>query len=60
MITAINDHPVNSYSDYFAALFDTKKGEKVSVTVMRNGRTLVLKDIALVQQTEGNSRWLVR
>ena len=60
VITAINNHPVNSYSDYFAALFDTEKGEKVSVTVMRNGRTLVLKDVALVQQTEGNSRWLVR
>ncbi len=60
VITAINDKPVNGYNDYFAALFDTRPGDKVDITVMRNGRSIVLKNVALVEQTEDNSRWLVR
>ena len=60
VITAINDIPVASYSDYFAALFHTRAGESVDITVMRNGRSIVLSGVCLVEQTEDNSRWLVR
>ncbi len=60
VITAINDIPVASYSDYFAALFHTRAGESVDITVMRNGRSIVLSGVRLVEQTEDNSRWLVR
>ncbi len=60
VITAINDMPITSYSDYFAALFDTKAGERVDISVYRNGQNIVLENVALVEQTEDNSRWLVR
>lgn len=60
VITAINGKAVNSYSDYFAALFDTRPGDRVELTVMRNGRSIVLNNVVLVEQTEDNSRWLVR
>ncbi len=60
VITAIGDSPVRSYSDYFAALFHTRAGDSVDITIMRNGRSIVLDDVRLVEQTEDNSRWLVR
>ena len=60
VITAINDMPITSYSDYFAALFDTKAGERVDISVYRNGQNIVLENVALVEQTEDNSRWLIR
>lgn len=60
VITAINGKAVKGYNDYFAALFDTRPGDQVSVTVLRNGRTLELKNVVLVEQTEDNSRWIVR
>ena len=60
VMTAIGDSPVRSYSDYFAALFHTRAGDSVDITIMRNGRSIVLDDVRLVEQTEDNSRWLVR
>ena len=60
VITAIAGHPVSGYSDYFAALFDTRAGERVDITVNRNGRSIELKGVVLIEQTEDNSRWLVR
>ena len=60
VITAIDGRPTDSYAGYFAALFDTKAGERVDIQIMRKGRSIVLEDVMLVEQTEDNSRWLVR
>ena len=60
VITAIDGAPVRSYSDYFAALFNTMAGDSVDITVLRGGRSIVLDNVTLVEQTEENTRWLVR
>ncbi len=60
IIVRINDTPIEGYVDYFAALFSTKSGDKVDVTVIRNGQTKVLKDVELVEQTEENTQWILR
>ena len=60
IIVKINDTPIEGYVDYFAALFSTKSGDKVDVTVIRNGQEKVLKDVELVEQTEENTQWILR
>ena len=60
IIVKINDTPIEGYVDYFAALFSTKSGDKVDVTVIRNGQTKVLKDVELVEQTEENTQWILK
>lgn len=60
VITAINGRKIESYEDYFAVLFDTVPGETADVTVIRNGREITLKGVTLSEQTEDNSRWLIR
>lgn len=60
VIIAINGKSIDGYEDYFSALFNTKPGDSVDVTVMRGGKETVLKGVKLVEQTEDNSRWLVR
>ena len=60
VITAIDGSPIRDYSDYFAALFSTAAGDEVDITVLRDGREVVLPNVELVEQTEENSRWLVR
>ncbi len=60
VIVKINDTPITGYSDYFAFLFSTKAGDKVDVTVIRNGQEKVLEGIELVNQTEENTQWILR
>lgn len=60
VIVAINDTPITGYVDYFAFLFSTKAGDKVDVTVIRNGEEKVLEGVELVEQTEENTQWIVR
>ncbi len=60
VIVKINDTPITGYSDYFAFLFSTKAGDKVDVTVIRNGQERVLEGIELVEQTEENTQWILR
>lgn len=60
VIVQINDTPITGYVDYFAFLFSTKAGDKVDVTVIRNGEKKVLKNIELVEQTEENTQWILR
>ena len=60
VITAIDGSPIRDYSDYFAALFSTAAGDEVDITVLRDGREVVIPNVELVEQTEENSRWLVR
>lgn len=60
IITKINDTEIKDYTDYFSALFSTKAGDKVDITVNRKGETVVLKDVELVEQTEENTKWILR
>lgn len=60
VVVAIGDKPITGYTDYFAALFATAPGEKVDVTVVRNGERIVLKGVELVEQTEENTKWILR
>lgn len=60
VIVAINDTPITGYTDYFAFLFSTKAGDKVNVTVIRNGQKKVLENIELVEQTEENIQWILK
>ncbi len=60
IIIAIDGKEVKSYTDYFAALFNTQAGDKVDVTVYRKGSFLTIKDVVLVEQSAENTRWIVR
>ena len=60
VVVAIGDKTIEGYTDYFAALFATSPGDKVDVTVVRNGERIVLKAVELVEQTEENTRWILR
>ena len=60
VVVAINGRKVEDYTDYFALLFTSSPGDKVYVTVVRNGETVELKGVELVQQTEENTRWILR
>ena len=51
VVVAINGRKVEDYTDYFALLFTSSPGDKVDVTVVRNGETVELKGVELVQQT---------
>jgi S1-C subfamily serine protease len=54
IITSINGKNVASISDYYSALEETKPGDKVSVTINRNGRTLTTS-VTLVSEDDANS-----
>ena len=60
VVVAINGRKVEDYTDYFALLFTSSPGDKVDVTVVRNEETVELKGVELVQQTEENTRWILR
>lgn len=60
VIVKINSKKITGYADYFAALFSTKAGDKVDVTVIRNGQEKVISNVELVEQTEENTRWILR
>jgi Trypsin-like serine proteases, typically periplasmic, contain C-terminal PDZ domain len=60
IITSVGDKDVATCQDLFAALFHTKAGDKVDVTVIRDGKSVVLKNVVLVEQTIENSRWIIR
>ena len=60
IIIKINDKDIRNYTDYFSALFSTKAGDKVDITVNRKGQNIVLEDVELVEQTEENTRWILR
>ena len=60
VVIAINGKKVEGYTDYFALLFASSPGDKVDVTVVRNGEVVELKGVELVEQTEENTRWILR
>lgn len=60
IITALDDTPVRGYSDYYAFMAASDSGDKVDVTVIRNGEKVVIKNVPLVGQTVENMRWVIR
>ena len=60
VVVAVNGRKVEDYTDYVALLFTSSPRGKVDVTVVRNGETVELKGVELVQQTEENTRWILR
>lgn len=60
VVVEINGKQIEDYTDYFAFLFASSPGDKVDVTVIRNGSKVVLKEVELVEQTEENTRWILR
>ncbi len=59
VIVKINGSDVRNYSDYFAALFDTKGGDVAEVTVCRSGRYRNYS-VTLAEQDEESMRWILR
>ena len=39
---------------------DTSSTDKVDVTVVRDGQTMTIRNVPLVEQTVENMRWLIR
>ncbi|MGN1164361.1 MAG: S1C family serine protease [Candidatus Ornithospirochaeta sp.] len=60
VVVEIDGKTIEDYTDYFSVLFSTSPGDKVDVTVVRNGNRVILKDVELVEQTEENTRWILR
>ena len=60
VITAINGNRIDDYDDYFAFFFNTHPGDKVDVTVLRNGSEIIVEDVELIKLDEGNIRWTAR
>ena len=60
VITALDDTPVRGYSDYYAFMAASDSGDKVDVSVNRNGDEIVIKNVPLVEQTLENMRWVIR
>ncbi len=59
VITSINGVSVSEYGDLFTALSNTRPGDKVSVTVNRNGVEKTFK-VELVQRSAENVNWINR
>ncbi len=59
IITAINGNPVSDLNDLYLALLPMRSGEKVSVTVNRNGDTKKL-EVQLIERTAQHVSALVR
>lgn len=59
IITSINGEEVRSASDYARILSATRAGDTAEIGIIRGGRELTLR-LVLAEQTEENSRWLVR
>ena len=60
VITAIGDKEIKGYNDYFTALMDTHSGDKLDITVLRNGSYVTLKNVTLVAQSGENTGWIIR
>ncbi len=51
VITKIEDQPVATYNDFYNVLLRTRMGDKVKITIIRNGKELV-KTVELVNRSE--------
>lgn len=59
VITSINGFAVTEYGDLFTALSNTRPGDKVSVTINRNGIEKTVK-VELVERSAENVNWINR
>lgn len=59
VITQVNDVDIEEYNDLFAALSNTRPGDKVSVVVNRNGSSVKLS-IELVERNDENLGWITQ
>ncbi len=59
VIVGINGKPVGEYNDMYNALMATRPGEKVELTVVRNGAEKKLT-VELVERNSENIGWIVR
>ena len=60
IIQKIAGKKIENINDYYTALLTTKAGDKCDIEVLRNGQTVRLKNVVLVDQTEENTRWVIR
>ena len=60
VIVEIDGRRIKGYDDYFASLFSTKPGDEVDIVVNRKGQEVYIKDVVLVEQTEENTKWILR
>ena len=60
VIVALDGSRIEGYDDYFSFFFNTRPGDKVDVTVLRNGEEMTIEDVVLIKQDEGNIRWIAR
>ena len=60
VITALDGERIEDYDDYFAFFFSSHPGDKVDVTVLRDGTEMTIEDVELIKQDEGNIRWIAR
>ncbi|MCR5732072.1 MAG: trypsin-like peptidase domain-containing protein [Sphaerochaetaceae bacterium] len=60
IITKIGSSVIENTNDYYTALLSTKAGDKMDIEVIRNGQKTRIKGVVLVEQTEENTRWVIR
>ena len=60
VIVRMDGREIKGYDDYFAALFSTKPGDKIDIVVNRKGQEVHIKDVVLIEQTEENTKWILR
>lgn len=60
IITALDGVPITGYNDYYAFMASHNAGDKIDVTVVRDGKTVTVRNVVLVEQTVENMRWLIR
>ncbi len=60
IITRIGRTKIENINDYYTALLSTKAGDKCEIEVLRGGQSVKLRNVVLVDQTEENTRWVIR
>lgn len=60
IITKIGSTVIEDINDYYTALLSTKAGDKFDIEVLRNGQKTRVRGVVLVEQTEENTRWVIR
>lgn len=60
IITALDGVPITGYNDYYAFMASHNASDKIDVTVVRDGKTVTVRNVVLVEQTVENMRWLIR
>ena len=59
VIVSLNGFDISGYSDYFRALFGTSSGERVKVSLYRNGRR-INTEVVLSEYGDESMRYIIR